>query len=88
VERQQHSWEGAAIATSTGPFEMREAEYYALSVPGSKVITGCDSIPQLERNGQLAREYAPLSTNRMTPLAASAEPVSRPAVSFRFVNRR
>jgi hypothetical protein len=50
VERQQHSWEDAAIAASPGPFEMCEAEYCALSVPVSTVITGCDSIPQLEQN--------------------------------------
>jgi hypothetical protein len=42
--------EDAAIAASPGPFEMCEAEYCALSVPVSTVITGCDSIPQLEQN--------------------------------------
>jgi hypothetical protein len=59
-----------------------------LPVPTSPVITGCDSILQLEQNVRLAREYTPLSTNRMTLLAAEAEPVSRPALFFGFVSRR
>jgi len=87
LESQQHSWEGAVIATRPGPLQMREAMYYALSLPVSTVIIGCDSIQQLEENVQLAREFTPLSAHQMASLAASAEPVSKPALFFRFVSR-
>jgi aryl-alcohol dehydrogenase-like predicted oxidoreductase len=87
VERQQHSWEGAVIATSPGPLQMREAMYYALTLPVSTVIVGCDSIRQLEENVQLAREFTPLSAPQMESLSARAEPVSKPALFFRYVSR-
>jgi aryl-alcohol dehydrogenase-like predicted oxidoreductase len=66
---------------------MREAMYYALSLPVSTVIIGCDSIPQLEENVQLARDFTPLSAHQMTTLAARAEPVSKQAMFFKFVSR-
>ena len=87
LERQQHSWEGAVIATTPGPFTMREALYYSLSHPVSTVIIGCDSIAQLEENVQLAREFTPLSERQMASLAARSEPVSKQALFFRFVSR-
>jgi hypothetical protein len=87
LERQQKSWEGAVIATSPGTLKMREAMFYALSLPVSTVIVGCDSIQQLEENVQLAREFTPLSPNQMTALVAKAEPVSKPAMFFKFVSR-
>ena len=87
LERQQHSWEGAVIATTPGPLSMREALYYSLSHPISTVIVGCDSIAQLEENVQLAREFTPLSERQMASLAARSEPVSKQALFFRFVGR-
>jgi aryl-alcohol dehydrogenase-like predicted oxidoreductase len=87
LENQQHSWEGAVITTTPGTLQMREAMYYALSLPVSTVIIGCDSIRQLEENVQLAREFTPLSAHQMTSLAARAEPVSRQAMFFKFVAR-
>jgi aryl-alcohol dehydrogenase-like predicted oxidoreductase len=87
LERQQHSWEGAVIATTPGTLQMREAMYYALSLPVSTVIIGCDSVQQLEENVQLAREFTPLSAPQMASLATRAEPVSKPALFFRFVSR-
>jgi aryl-alcohol dehydrogenase-like predicted oxidoreductase len=87
VERQRNSWEGAVIATTPGPLQMREAMYYALSLPVSTVIVGCDSIQQLEENVQLAREFTPLSAHQMSTLAARAEPVSKQAMFFKFVTR-
>jgi aryl-alcohol dehydrogenase-like predicted oxidoreductase len=87
LDQQQHSWEGAVIATGPGTLQMREAMYYALSQPVSTVIIGCDSIAQLEENVQLAREFTPLSPHQMTSLVARAEPVSKPALFFRFVSR-
>jgi aryl-alcohol dehydrogenase-like predicted oxidoreductase len=87
VERQKNSWEGAVIATTPGPFLMREAMYYSLSLPVSTVIIGCDNIHQLEENVQLAREFTPLSAHQMSTLAARAEPVSKQAMFFKFVTR-
>ena len=84
---QQHSWEGAVIATTPGPLTMREALYYSLSHPVSTVIIGCDSIAQLEENVQLARDFTPLSEHQIATLAARAEPVSKQALFFRFVSR-
>ena len=60
--QQKRSWEGMAIqTTSPGTLTMREAMHYALSLPVSTVIVGCDTIAQLEENVQLAREFTPLS---------------------------
>jgi hypothetical protein len=87
LERQRNSWEGAVIATTPGPLQMREAMYYALSLPVSTVIIGCDSIQQLEENVQLACEFTPLSAHQMSALATRAEPVSKQAMFFKFVTR-
>ncbi len=87
IEAQQHSWEGAVIATSPGTLQMREALYFTLSLPVSTVIIGCDSIQQLEQNVELAREFTPLSAHQMTTLSAKAEPCAKPALFFRFVSR-
>ncbi len=87
LEKQQHSWEGAVIATRPGPLNMREAMYYALSLPVSTVIIGCDSVQQLEENVSLAREFTPLSEQQIRSLASRAEPVAKAALFFRFVSR-
>ena len=87
LEQQQRSWEGAVIATSPGPLTMREAMFYSLSLPVSTVIVGCDSIAQLEENVQIAREFTPLNERQMSAIAQRAEPVSGPALFFRFVTR-
>jgi hypothetical protein len=87
LEAQQHSWEGAVIATQPGTLDMREAMYFTLSLPVSTVIIGCDSIQQLEQNVQLAREFTPLSAHQLTALTAKAEPVAKSALFFRFVTR-
>ena len=85
VEEQKHSWEGMVVQAPTpGTLDMRQAMYYALSLPVSTVIIGCDSIPQLEHNVQLAREFTPFSQKQMTDLVAKAEPVSKQALFFRF----
>ena len=87
LESQKNSWEGAVIATQPGTLQMREAMYYALSLPLSTVIVGCDSIQQLEENVLLARQFTPLSAHQMTSLAARAEPVSKQAMFFKYVSR-
>ena len=87
LEQQKHSWEGMVIATSPGPLKMREAVYYTLSQPVSTVIIGCDSIPQLEENVQLARDFTPLNNRQLAELTARSEGVSKPSLFFRFYDR-
>ena len=88
IEQQKHSWEGMAIQTDrSGTLSMREAMYYSLSLPVSTIIIGCDSIPQLEENVKLAREFTPFNQKQMEELTARAEPVSKPALFFRFYDR-
>jgi uncharacterized protein len=66
---------------------MRQAVFYALSLPVSTIIIGCDDIPQLDQNVQLAREFTPLSQQQMATLTAKAEPVSKQSLFFRFYDR-
>jgi aryl-alcohol dehydrogenase-like predicted oxidoreductase len=69
--------------TSRGTISMREALRYVLTLPVSTVIVGCDSIPQLEENVAIAREFTPLSATQMAALEARAEPVHKQALFFR-----
>ena len=84
LEKQQKSWEGVVISNGPGTLDMREAMYYALTLPVSTIIVGCDSIAQLEENVKLAREFTPLNESQMAALSAKAEPVSKQALFFRF----
>jgi aryl-alcohol dehydrogenase-like predicted oxidoreductase len=85
IDAQKHSWEGMAIQTSmSGTLDMKQAFGYALSLPISTVIIGCDSIPQLEHNVQLAKEFTPYSEKQMAALVQKAEPVSKQSLFFRF----
>ena len=87
IEQQKHSWEGMVLAPAAGTLDMRQAMYYSLSLPVSTVIIGCDSIPQLEQNGQLAREFTPLNQQQMAALTEKAQPVSKQSLFFRFYER-
>jgi aryl-alcohol dehydrogenase-like predicted oxidoreductase len=88
IEQQKHSWEGMAIqATTGGTLDMRQAMYYSLSLPVSTVIIGCDSIPQLEENVQLAREFTPFNQQQLAALTEKATPVAKQSLFFRFYER-
>lgn len=87
LERQQHSWEGSAIATRPGVMNMRDAMHFVLSHPVSTVIIGCDNIAQLEENVQIARDFTPLSGSQMAALNELAEPVAKQSLFFRFTDR-
>jgi aryl-alcohol dehydrogenase-like predicted oxidoreductase len=87
LEQQKRSWEGVVIANAPGTIGMPEAMSYALSLPVSTVIVGCDSIAQLEENVRLARDFTPLSEAQMAALAARAEPCAKQALFFRFFDR-
>jgi hypothetical protein len=87
IEQQRRSWEGVVIANGPGTIGIRDALHYALSVPVSTVIVGCDSIAQLEENVKLAREFTPLTRDQMTALEARTAPVAKQALFFRFFER-
>ena len=87
LEQQKRSWEGVVIANGPGTLAMPEAMSYALTLPVSTVIVGCDSVAQLEENVRLAREFTPLSPAQMAALEARAEPVAKQALFFRFFER-
>jgi aryl-alcohol dehydrogenase-like predicted oxidoreductase len=87
IEQQKHSWEGMVLAPTAGTLDMRQAMYYSLSLPVSTVIIGCDSIPQLEQNVQLAREFTPLNQQQMATLTEKAQPVAKQSLFFRFYDR-
>ncbi len=87
LEQQEHSWEGMVIAKQPGTLDIREAVYYTLTRPVSTIIIGCDSIPQLEQNVQLARDFTPLTDQQMASIAARTEAVSRQSLFFRFYDR-
>jgi aryl-alcohol dehydrogenase-like predicted oxidoreductase len=87
LERQQHSWEGSAIATRPGVMNMRDAMCFTLSHPVSSVIVGCDNIAQLEENVQIARDFTPLSQSQLAALNELAAPVAKQSLFFRFTDR-
>jgi len=87
LEQQKHMWEGMVPAPTPGTLTMREAIFYALSRPLSTIIVGCDSIAQLEENVHHAREFTPLNDAQSAQIVARAEPVSKPALFFRFYDR-
>lgn len=87
IERQERSWEGVVIAKAPGTLTMQEAVSYALTLPISTAIIGCDSIQQLEENVRMAQEFTPLNETQMAKIAEKAQPVAKQALFFRFVKR-
>jgi aryl-alcohol dehydrogenase-like predicted oxidoreductase len=87
LEVQRKMWEGMVPAPTPGTLTIREAMYYTLSRLVSTIIVGCDTVAQLEENVQLAREFTPLSDAQAAQIVARAEPVSKPALFFRFYDR-
>ena len=62
---------------------MREAMRYVLSLPVSTVIVGCDDIPQLEENVEIARAFNPMTEQQLAELEKRAEPVHKQSLFFR-----
>lgn len=88
VDRQKKMWEGGANVTmNPGTLTMREAAHWVLSQPVSTMIIGCDSIPQLEENVALAKEFTPLSHQQLAAISEKAKPVSEQALWFRNFER-
>jgi predicted aldo/keto reductase-like oxidoreductase len=69
--------------TVPGTLDMREAMRYVLSLPVSTVIVGCDDIPQLEENIEIARSFNPLNQTQLAELENRAEPIHRQSLFFR-----
>jgi aryl-alcohol dehydrogenase-like predicted oxidoreductase len=89
LEAQKRSWEGSAVvAARPGTLDMREAMYYALSLPISTAVIGVESVAQLEQNVALAREFTPLSEAQRTGIAGKAEPVARQSMFYKFFDRK
>jgi aryl-alcohol dehydrogenase-like predicted oxidoreductase len=88
AEAQRQSWEGSAVvATRPGTLTMRDAMYYALTLPVSTAIVGIDNVAQLEENVRLAREFTPLTRAQMDTIAGKAESVARQAMFYKFFDR-
>jgi uncharacterized protein len=87
IEQQKHMWEGMVLAPTSGTLDMRQAMYYSLSLPVSTVIIGCDSIPQLEQNVQLARDFTPFNQQKRAAITEKAQPVAKQSLFFRFYER-
>ncbi len=88
VPVQQKMWEGGAeISSRPGVLNMREAIFYVLSQPVSTMIIGCDTVPQLEENVQLAREFTPLSGPQQAELVTRTEPIAKQALWFKHFER-
>jgi aryl-alcohol dehydrogenase-like predicted oxidoreductase len=88
-DAQKRSWEGSAVvATRPGTLDMREAMYYALTLPVSTAIVGVETIAQLEENVRLARDFTPLSSAQMASVAGKAEVVARQSMFYKFFDRK
>jgi uncharacterized protein len=87
LDAQRHLWEGSAIAHRPGVMTMKDAMRFTLTQPVSTVIIGCDNIPQLEENVQIARDFTPLSNSQMAALNELAAPVAEQSLFFRFTDR-
>jgi predicted aldo/keto reductase-like oxidoreductase len=54
-----------------------ECLHYAMNLPTSVVITGCDSLPILEQAVNAARTFKPMSSQRVAGLLAKTAPVAK-----------
>jgi len=54
-----------------------ECLHYAMNLPTSVVITGCDSLPVLEQALHAARSFRPLSQAALTALLDRTAPAAR-----------
>jgi uncharacterized protein len=64
---------GDSLILKSKTAEPVECLQYALNLPTSVVITGCDSLPILQQALKVARAFRPLSKERVTSLLAKTE---------------
>jgi aryl-alcohol dehydrogenase-like predicted oxidoreductase len=77
---EQNPW---AEADRPGTITMQEALHYVWTLPVSTAIVGCDHPQHVQENVAAARNFAPLSAERMQELAARIAPIARQALFFR-----
>jgi len=69
--------------TVPGTLNMTEAMRYVLTLPVSTVIVGCDDIPQLEENIEIARSFNPMNETQLAELEERAKPVHEQVLFYR-----
>ena len=69
--------------TVPGTLNMTEAMRYVLTLPVSTVIVGCDDIPQLEENVEIARSFNPMNEQQLAELEERAKPVHEQVLFYR-----
>ena len=69
--------------TVPGTLNMTEAMRYVLTLPVSTVIVGCDDIPQLKENVEIARSFNPMNEQQLAELEDRAEPVHKQVLFYR-----
>jgi len=67
---------GAQVILRSGVVNARECLRYALSLPTSVVITGCDSMPILRQAIEVACDFRPLADNERAALLARTAPLA------------
>ena len=68
---------GDALILGSKTVEPLECLHYAMNLPTSVVITGCDSIPILEQALQAARTFKPMSEEQVSALLAKTEQAAK-----------
>ena len=67
---------GAGIILQSKVVSPGECLHYALSLPTSVVITGCDSVSVLQQALEVARTFTPMSSSEIAALLAKTAPVA------------
>jgi predicted aldo/keto reductase-like oxidoreductase len=68
---------GDGIILSSKTVEPMECLHYAMSLPTSVVITGCDSVALVEQAVTAARTFKPMSETQMAALLAKTAPAAK-----------
>jgi predicted aldo/keto reductase-like oxidoreductase len=75
---------GSGHILKTGVVSARECLHYAMSLPASVVITGCDSMGVLKQALDAAYGFKPMSPEKITALLAKTAPHARAGGFERF----
>lgn len=68
---------GAGLILSSKTVEPIECLYYAMNLPTSVVITGCETLDNLEQALKAAKTFRPMSSKEVSVLLAKTEVVAR-----------
>ena len=67
---------GSGVILQSGAVQAPECLRYAMSLPTSVVITGCDSMAILQQALEVARSFQPMTPDERTALLARTAPVA------------